>query len=395
MDTPRELFLKHVAQTSHDPMAIEVSGADGIYLFDPSGKRYLDLSAGVCVNALGHRHPAIREALIRQMDKYLHLMVYGEFIQEEQAAYAGLLVRHLHPSLDSVYFVNSGSEAIEGAMKLAKRVTGRSEIISFCHGYHGSTQGALSIMGSDEYKLPFRPLTPGGRVISFNSLPDLEHISRFTAAVVVEPVQAEAGVILPHEDFLISLREQCSRQGALLIFDEVQTGFGRTGFLFAFQKYNVVPDIIVLAKALGGGLPLGAFVAGKNIMSALTANPPLGHITTFGGHPLSCAAGRAALDIIIREGYPSRAAALEQQFTGLLKHPLIRGVRTAGLLIAVQLDSADRVNKFLRKAREQGLITDSFLFDNTSFRISPPLVINPSQVQEACEMILHVLNLIK
>lgn len=388
----KSLFLKHLGQTSPEPMMLEIDRSEGSWLYASDGQRYLDLISGVSVSNIGHRHPAVIEAIRSQTDKYLHLMVYGEIVQSPQVRYASALAEVLPPNLSVIYFVNSGSEAVEGAIKLARRYSGRSEIISFRNGYHGSTMGALSIQGSEKFKSAFRPLIPETLTIRFNEPGSLSLISEKTAAVVVEPVQGEGGVVLPEGGFLNLLRERCDETGALLVFDEIQTGFGRLGDLFAINKYGVIPDILLLAKALGGGMPLGAFISSVDIMSTLAENPVLGHITTFGGHPVSCAAGHAALKIILEEQLHLKAADKGDQFRRCLNHKLIRNIRGEGLFLAVQLARPELVPDFIRMGIKNGLVLDYFLFCDDSFRIAPPLTISSEEISYACDIILSTLD---
>ncbi|MHC1732526.1 MAG: aspartate aminotransferase family protein [Bacteroidales bacterium] len=384
MPSQRQLFLEHIGQTSPAPLMLEIERAEGSFLYDRQGRDYLDLISGVSVSNTGHRHPAVMTALKEQSDRYMHLMVYGEIIQSPQVQYATRLASLLPQSLESVYFVNSGSEAIEGAIKLARRYTGRSEIIYFRNAYHGSTTGALSVQGSEVYRNAFRPLMPSTVMAEFNSPAAVEMIDCNTAAVIVEPVQAEAGVIQPAERFLNELREACSRHGAMLIFDEVQTGFGRTGTLFSIYRYNVTPDILVLAKALGGGLPLGAFIASREIMSSLTHNPVLGHITTFGGHPLCCATGLASLEVIVNEGLAEKALEKEQLLRRELKDLPFAVIRGEGLLLAVVPEKPEIIPAMVSRAPEHGLLLDYFLFCPEAFRIAPPLTISEEEIRLAC-----------
>lgn len=389
----RALFFKYLAHTSSSPAAIEVERADGIRLYGPQGASYIDLISGVSVSNVGHAHPQVVEAIQKQARSYSHLMVYGEFIQSPQVRYADLLASLLPPSLQCVFFVNSGSEAIEAALKLAKRVTGRRELIGCTGAYHGSTHGALSLIGDESFKRSFRPLLPDVRQIPFNDMEALSHITTATAAVLVEPVQAEAGVILPRAGYLEALRARCSQTGALLVFDEVQTGFGRTGALFAFQKYGVVPDILCLAKALGGGMPLGAIFADSSLMKAWQSAPALGHITTFGGHPICCAAGMAALQVILAGNLLGQVEEKGQRFRTLLAgHPLIREVRGTGLLWAYALENDEAAGRFIRLSANEGVILDSFLFCGSAFRISPPLTITLEEVEEASQVLIKTLN---
>lgn len=389
MLSQRQLFLNHIAQTSETPLALEIEKAEGVYLFDTSGKRYLDLISGISVSNVGHRHPKVVSAIKEQVDKYMHTMVYGEYIQSPQVKLAKHLADNLPANLSSVYFVNSGSEAIEGAMKLAKRFTGRTEIVSFKNGYHGSTQGSLSIMGNEEFKNAFRPLLPDTKQIEFNNTADLSLITNQTACVVVETIQGEAGAIIPTNDFLEKLSAHCKAVGALLVADEIQCGFGRTGKLFAFEHYNFVPDIICLAKGMGGGMPIGAFISSKEIMNSLTHNPILGHITTFGGHPVSCAAADATLSVLLEEKLIDGVEAKEQLFRTLLKHPKIKSINGKGLLLSVEFESYEQNKSIIDKCIDKGVITDWFLFNSHSMRIAPPLTIEEEEIKFACNVILE------
>ena len=392
MQTQRSLFLQHVAQTSDFPLCLEIEKAEGMYMYDVDGKKYMDLISGISVSNLGHRHPNVINAVKEQLEKYTYLMVYGEFVQSPQVKLAQLLTQQLPSSLSSCYFVNSGSEANEGAMKLAKRYTGRKEIISFKNAYHGSTQGCLSIIGSDDFKKPFEPLLPNITQLEFNNEFDLAKITTATACVVVEPIMGEAGVIAPTNNFLQKLRNRCTETGTLLIFDEIQTGFGRTGKLFAFEHFNVIPDILTLAKAMGGGFPIGAFISSKEIMNSLKTNPILGHITTFGGHPISCASAFANLHTLLTDkDLISTVAQKEQLFVELLKHPKIKEVRTFGLLIAVEFDSFETNKAIIDRCIENGVLTDWFLFNDKSLRIAPPLIITKEEIKMACKVILEVI----
>lgn len=389
----RQLFLRYVAQTSESPLLLEVERAEGVYLFGSDGKRYFDLISGVSVSNVGHCHPRVVSAVVEQTQRYMHLMVYGEFVQSSQVKLAHKLAELLPQSLDNVYFVNSGSEAVEGALKLAKRYTGRTEIVSFVNAYHGSTHGALSIMGNEEPKRAFRPLLPDVKHIEFNSVSDIEQITNKTACVIVEPVQGEAGIVSPQNNFLVSLREKCNQTGTLLIFDEIQTGLGRTGSMFAFEKYGVVPDILLLAKAMGGGMPLGAFISSKEIMSCLTNNPPLGHITTFGGHPVSCAAALASIEILLEQKLVAQVEQKSRIFIDKLKgHKLVGEIRANGLFMAVEIGSFDNILKLMRVALNNGVVLDWFLFCNTAFRIAPPLSITVDECSEAADLLLKSLD---
>ncbi|MDR2466938.1 MAG: aspartate aminotransferase family protein [Prevotellaceae bacterium] len=383
--TLRQLFLRHQGQTSPNPAGIEIERAEGIYMYGTDGKRYTDLIAGVSVSSVGHCHPAVVKAVAEQAGKYMHLMVYGEFVQAPQALFAGRIASLLPDSLSSVFFVNSGSEANEGAVKLARRYTGRTEIIACAGAYHGSTLGSLSLMSDEYFKTPFRPLLPEVRYIGFNDFDALSAVSSRTACVVAEAVQGEAGVRLPAEGYLQALRDRCRETGALLIFDEVQTGFGRLGAMFASERYGVVPDIMTVAKGMGGGMPVGAFISSKEIMDSLQSNPALGHITTFGGHPVSCAAGLAALDVLLSEKLIDGVERKGAMFRNLLKDAAVEEIRGEGLLIAVELGTPERLSKFIENAYRNGIVTDWFLFNNTSFRISPPLIVSESQIEETCE----------
>ena len=389
-DTSR-LFLRHVAQTSPNPLGLEIVRAEGLYLYDRSGKAYLDLIGGISVCNTGHRHPRVVEAVKTQADRYLHLLVYGELVQSPQVEYATLLASHLPPELDSVYFTNSGAEATEGAMKLAKRVTGRPEIVAFRQSYHGSTQGALSIMGDEYWRNAFRPLLPGIRHVEYNSSSAFEAISGRTACVIAETVQAERGVYAPDRNWLDQLKQQCTAAGALLVLDEIQAGFGRTGTLWGFQQYGVTPDILLLGKALGGGLPMGAFIAPQRLMQSLTGDPVLGHITTFGGHPLCCAAGLASMQVLLGSGWIPQVRHKEALFKDLLIHPAIRAVRSCGLLIAVEFGSFEQNKRVIDTCIEKGLLTDWFLFAPQCMRIAPPLSISEEQIRQACSIILNAL----
>lgn len=392
MISQRSFFLQNIAQTSSAPLQLEIKKAKGIYLYGVDGKKYIDLISGVSVSNVGHGNIKVLNAIRKQIAKYMHTHVYGELVLSPQVKYAKLLAKLLPDSLESTYFVNSGTESIEGAIKLAKKYTGRTEIISFKHAYHGSTIGALSIQGAETYKMPFRPLMPDTRQIRFNNFDDIKAISDKTAAVVVEPIQGEAGIVLPENDFLKALRYRCNETGTLLVLDEIQTGMGRTGKLFAFENFDIVPDIIALAKAFGGGMPLGAFIASKKVMDSLKENPALSHITTFGGHPVSCAAGYAALKIILDQKLITTIENKEQLFRQLLIHPLIKAIRGTGLFLAVELDDSHKLMKFVYNAIENGIMTDWFLFNDTSFRITPPLNITEEEIKIACKKILKTLD---
>ena len=389
MLTNRQIFFQHLALPSQMPLGLEVERAEGIYMYSPEGKRYIDLVSGVCVNNLGHRHPAIVRAVKDQLDNYMHLMVYGEMIQTPQVKLAQRLTDLLPHNLNSVYLVNSGSEAIEGALKLAKRFTGRTEIIGFKNSYHGGTHGALTMLGNEEMKYAYRPLLPDVRFLQFNNKEDLFQITERTACVLVEPVQAEAGVIVPKDDFLTTLRQRCSETGTLLIFDEIQTGFGRTGKLFCFMDYNVTPDILCIAKAMGGGMPIGAFIADKRIMLTLTHNPDFGHITTFGGHPVSAAAAIATLEELTKN--PNLINQVDEKGaiyeSALKNHSLVKGIRRKGLLISIELPTVEINQKIIQKLLQNGLVTDPFFFMPQAFRIAPPLIITKDEIALTIELI--------
>ncbi len=390
--TQKQLFLKHLAQTTDFPMNLEIDRAEGVFMYAPDGKQYLDLISGISVSNIGHRNPKVVEAIKNQVDKYMHLMVYGEYVQSPQVRLGEALCAQLHEKLNSVYLVSSGSEAIEGAMKLAKRYTGRTEIIAMHNAYHGSTQGALSIIGSEDFKRAYRPLLPNTKQLHFNNAAELEHITERTAAVFIEPVQGEAGYIPPNEGYLHAVAKRCKEVGALLVFDEIQTGFGRTGHLFAHQGYGVVPDIITLAKGMGGGMPIGAFIANKTLMDSFKNNPLLGHITTFGGHPVCAAAALASLHFILEEKLLDGVEEKSKLFKTLLVHPAIAEVRGKGLMLAVQLDTFEKVQKVIAICLEKGVVSDWFLFCEDAIRLSPPLIITNKQIEFACKVLLEAIT---
>ncbi len=392
----RKQFLSHVAQTSPSPMLVEVSHAKGSYFYTPEGKRYVDLVAGVSVSNVGHCNEEVVTAVQEQAAKYMHVMVYGEMVETPQVEYAKLLADLLPEPLDTTYFVSSGAEAIEGAMKLAKRYTARTEIISMRRSYHGSTQGAMSLMGSpegEEWKGAFRPLLPDCRAIEFNAFEDLKLITERTACVISEIVQGEAGVRLPESGYLEALRARCTEVGALLIFDEIQTGMGRTGAIFGSMKYGVTPDVICLAKAFGGGMPLGAFISSAEIMGTLQENPVLGHITTFGGHPVSCAAGVAALKYMINNNIIEQVESKGALFEELVScHALSLEIRRSGLLMAIELGRCELLYRLMEIFKEEGIMSDWFLFCDTAFRISPPLTITEEEIRDCCTIIIRSLD---
>jgi len=392
MLTLRQLFLANNAQTTDFPLLLEFERAEGIYMYDASGKPYIDLISGIGVSSLGHSNPYVINAIKEQLDKYMHLMVYGEYVQTPQVRFAGRLISILPSQLNSVYFVNSGAEAVEGALKLAKRYTGSSKIISCYNSYHGSTNGALSVMGNEEYKQAYRPLLPGINFIKFNHIDDLELITQETACVIIETVQGEAGVRVPDKAYMQVLRQRCTDTGTLLILDEIQAALGRTGKLFAFEHFDIVPDILLLAKALGGGMPVGAFISSNKIMGALKENPILGHITTFGGHPVCCAAGLAALEVLLNENLVEQVDAKEKLFRELLVHPAIKEVRGKGLMLAIELEDFDLNKKIIDRCIENGVVVDWFLHCSNSMRIAPPLIITHDEIRKACEVIIESIN---
>lgn len=392
MMTNRQLFLQHVAQTSDSPLALEIVKAAGVKMWDKDGKEYLDVISGVSVCNIGHSHPEVVQAVQAQVEKYMHLIVYGEFIESPQVQYAKALTEALPPSLNSVYFTNSGAEAVEGAMKLAKRATGRPGIVAFKNSYHGSTQGALSILGDEYWRNAYRPLLPDVTHIRYNNYDDLVHITNRTAAVFAETIQAEAGVIVPERKWLQQLRNRCTEMGALLVLDEVQCGMGRNGTTWAFEQFDIVPDILLLAKSLGGGMPLGAFIADKAVMQAFTTRPELGHITTFGGHPVSCSAGLAAFKVLQQQALIDTVFEKEKQFRKILIHPAIKAIRSRGLMMAVEFASFELNKKIIDTCIENGLITDWFLFAPKCLRLSPPLTISTEEIESACSIIVAAIH---
>ncbi|AYQ36536.1 aspartate aminotransferase family protein [Runella sp. SP2] len=421
MTNRHELFYNYLAQTSDFPLALDIDRAEGIYLHGTNGEKYVDMISGIGVSNVGHRHPHVLKAIHQQLDKYMHLMVYGEYIETPQVKLAEALVGTLRPhplpvpceegelfnlpplqgrvgeGLDNVYFTNSGAEAVEGAMKLAKRFTGRSEIISCFNAYHGSTQGALSLAGAEFFKRNFRPLLPDVRHIRFGVLEDLALITTRTAAIIIEVISGEAGVRVPDVAYHQALRARCTETGTLLVYDEIQTGFGRTGTFWAFEQFGVVPDILLCAKGMGGGMPIGAFISSKSIMAVFKNNPILGHITTFGGHPVSCASSLATLEVIHSEGLAESAVAKGQLIRELLQHPSIKEIRGKGLMLAVEFESFEVLKPIidraiLRAKQGTGVITDWFLFCDNSMRIAPPLVITEAQIREACNIILEAID---
>ena len=398
MLTQRQLFLRHVAQTSDAPLALEIESAEGMYLQTVDKHQVMDLIAGISVSVLGHRPPSVQKAVEAQLNKYWHTLVYGEFILAPQVQLATLLADNLPATLNSVYFTNSGTEATEGAMKLAKRATGRSEIIAMKNAYHGSTQGAMSLNSDNYFTQAYRPLLPDIQWLTFNNFVDLEKITAKTAAVIVETVQAESGIYKPlsktenTEGYLFALKKRCQEVGALLILDEIQAGMGRTGTLWAFQQYGITPDVLLLAKGLGGGMPIGAFIADRSLMHTLTYEPVLGHITTFGGHPVSCAAALATLKALIDSDLMAQVKTKEALFKRLLVHPKIKEVRSAGLWLAVELESFDILIQVINECLQNGLLTDWFLFNSRSLRIAPPLLITEAEIEWACDVILKAIE---
>jgi len=388
----RELFFKHVAQTSDAPIALEIIKAEGIYQYDVTGKKYIDLISGFSVANIGHSNPKVINAVQQQVSDYMHLIVYGEFIETPQTAYADLLTQHLPASLNCVYFTNSGAEATEGALKLAKRVTNRTNIVAFNKSYHGSTHGALSVMGDEYFRNAFRPLLPGIFHVDYNSDEVFELINENTACVILETIQAESGITIPSKKWMQQLRERCTQQGALLILDEIQAGFGRTGTLWAFEQFDIVPDILLLGKALGGGMPLGAFIADKELMKQLSFNPVLGHITTFGGHPVSCAAGKAAFEVLLESNCVNEVKNKEAFLVSCLASPSIKRINHFGLWASLQFNSAETAQSIIHDCVKKGCITDWFLFAPDCLRIAPPLIIRESEIKDACDIMLAAIN---
>ena len=392
LKSKRQLFLDHVGQTSTYPLMLEIESAEGVYILDTKGKRFFDLNSGISVSSLGHRHPHIIAEIKAQLDKHLHTMVYGEHVQAPQIEYAELLTAQLDASLNSIYFLNSGSEVLEAAMKLAKKATGRYEIISASGAYHGSTQGAEVLRSDYTYSQAFLPLIPGVRHIEFNNTEDLERITTRTAAVIVEPVQAESGVIVPDPKYLQALRERCSQTKTLFILDEIQTGFGRTGKLFAHQKYGVVPDLMCIGKAMGGGMPIGGLVGNQALLGQFTKDPDLGHITTFGGHPVPCAAAKAALEVLLSTDHIKSVSEKEAYIHKCLAHPIVKEVRSSGLMMAVELNKRKYLKHVVGKAFEEGALIDYFLFNSRSFRLAPPLVYTMEELKNAMAILVKALD---
>lgn len=388
----RQLFLQHLAQTTDFPLMIEVEKAEGIYLYGPKGEKYIDLISGIGVSSVGHRHPKVLNAIQEQLDKYLHLMVYGEYVQSPQTQLAKAICDTLPASLDNAYLVNSGSEAVEGALKLAKRYTGRPNLVSCVNAYHGSSHGALSVGGNEIFKQAYRPLLPGVSHITYGEFSDLATINSDSAAILIETIQGEAGIRVATKEYFQALRKRCDETGTLLILDEVQCGFGRTGKFWAFEHFGIVPDIVVCAKGMGGGMPIGAFIANKEVMGAFKNNPILGHITTFGGHPVSSAASLATVRILQEENLIEEVDKKANLFKSLLVHPKIKSIRNKGLLMAVEFESFNVLKPIIDSAINLGVITDWFLFCDDSMRIAPPLTISPGQIHDACEVILQAIE---
>lgn len=392
----RQLFFRHISQTSPNPIGLEMDRAEGIYLYSKDGRKYIDGISGFSVANIGHSNPKVIQAVKEQAEKYMHLIVYGEFIEDPQVAYAKYLIDHLPQGLDCVYFANSGTEAVEGAMKLAKKVTGRSRILCCKNAYHGSSQGALSLMGGEYWVQPFRPLLPDTWHLDFNSREAIKAIDDKTACIILETVQGEGGVIKPSKEWMEELRKKCTKTGTLLILDEIQAGFGRTGSLWAFEQYGIVPDVLMLAKALGGGMPLGAFISSYERMYHLTEDPILGHINTFGGHPVSCAAGLQAMKVLLESKIIENVPAREQQLRDLFKdESAILDIRSAGLLMALNFESETYCRKVIERCISNGLIADSFLFHADSMRIAPPLITTEEQIKEIAAIVRKSLSEVK
>lgn len=392
MPSIRQLFLSHVAKTNEMPLMLEVDYAKGMFIYDTKGKRYFDMNSGISVSSLGHCHPNVVKAVQQQVEKHMHTMVYGEHVHSPQAKYAALLTSNLSEGLDLVYFVMTGTEAVEVAMKMARKSTGRTEIVACRNAYHGSTYGAEALRSDKEFKMYFAPGVPGINHINFNSIDDLRFITSKTAAVIVEAVQAESGVHPPQNDYLKQLRRRCSETGSLLVLDEIQTGFGRTGHLFGHQKYAIVPDILLIAKSMGGGMPIGALVSSEHIFSSMIKKPALGHITTFGGHPVSCAAAYAMLTTVLENDLPSQVLNKEKIIHEILIHPIIKEIRSSGLMMAVELTKRKYLKHVVGKCMDLGLIVDWFLFNDRSFRLAPPLIISEGEIAEACEILLKAMD---
>lgn len=386
-------FLTHLAQTSPHPLTLEVARAEGVYIYDTDGKSYIDMISGLAVTNVGHRHPKVLQAIQDQLDAYLHIIPYGEFVQSPQIKLAKRLGELMPAGLSSVYFVNSGAEAVEGSLKLAKRFTGRQEIVACHKSYHGSTHGALSVSGNEKKRTAFMPLLEGVSFITFNEAEELSHITEATAAVIIETIQGDAGVRIPSQSYLKALRKRCDETGALLILDEIQAGIGRTGTFFAFEQFGIVPDILCLAKALGGGMPMGAFIARPEVMKTLSFNPMLGHITTFGGHPVCCAAAHASIDVIT-DGVLDDVAEKGKFIADQLEHPMVREIRQIGLMLAIDLPSEELTYQVVDRCLERGVITFFFLSNPASFRLAPPLTATMEELEKACRVIREVFDVV-
>lgn len=385
-------FFKYQAQTTFHPLEVEISHAKGSYIYSTDGKKHLDFVAGVSACTLGHQHPRVINAIKEQVDKYLHVMVYGEYIQKPAVDFCKLLAQHLPPTLNKTYLVNSGTEAVEGALKLAKRVTGRTQLISCVNAYHGNSQGSMSVLGNEERKRAFRPLLPDVDFITFNNESDLERITTKTAGIILETIQGSAGFVTPENDFLLKVRQRCDEVGALMILDEIQPGFGRTGKLFGFENYNVVPDVLVLGKGMGGGMPVGAFTANEKYMDRLAHDPKCGHITTFGGHPVIAAAALATLQELLETDLMEQTLIKEQLFRKLLNHPLITEIHGIGLMLAPMTPSDEITNRVILKCKEKGLVLFWLMFEGKAIRITPPLTISEEEIREGCEILLEALD---
>ena len=392
MLSKRDLYIKHVTQTSTFSMMLDVEHAEGMYIYSSDGKRYLDLNSGISVSSLGHRHPKVVKAIKDQVDTHMHTMVYGEHIQSPQTQYAELITKHLDHGLDNVYFLNSGSEAVEVAVKIAKRYTDRYEIIAAAGAYHGSTAAAEALRSDLEFTSAFRPSIPGIKHIRFNNHEDLEKITCRSACVIMELVQAESGVIIPDQEWLKAIRTKCTHTNTLLILDEIQTGFGRTGYLFAHEKYDIQPDILTIGKAMGGGMPISACVAPKEIMHCIADKPALGHITTFGGHPVCTASALATLQTLLDEKVIDDVLAKEKLIRSLLQHDIIAEVRSSGMMMAVELKRRKFLKHVVNAAQEGGALVDYFLFNDKSFRLAPPLIITEDQIREGCAILLKAMD---
>jgi acetylornithine/N-succinyldiaminopimelate aminotransferase len=388
----KKSFYTHIAQTSDEPMGLEIERAEGCFIYTTDGKRYTDLISGIAVSSLGHRHPAVIDAIQKQLEKHLHVMVYGEFIQEPQSRFAQLLCNQLPEKLDRVYFVNSGTESVEGALKLAKKSTGRQKLVAFHNSYHGDTHGSLSVTGRNVYRDPYKPLLPDVHFLDFNNFGDLETIDEATAAVILEPIQGEGGVIPAEHTWLKEVRKRCNETGTLLIFDEIQTGFFRTGSLFAFEHYGVVPDILCLAKAMAGGMPMGAFVSSSTIFEAFRYNPPLNHVTTFGGHPVSCAAALANLQTLLTGDFSEKASEIEQTARRMLMGEGIAEVRGRGAMLGLQLRDSELTQNVVKSCFKKGMILGWTLHSSTLVRIAPPLIIKPEVLEESFQIILDAIR---